>query len=570
MRFATRTFLWVFIPFAAMMALNFWAFRMSVTSAVRDGLREAVLRNQTQIAAERARAEQRMARVLGVVAENPALKAGLQLLITERQSRDEARRTVEDQLSEICGSLGFEFLVVFDPAGQSLAGIVRGHDGFEPMDLQRVHPPQKGLFTTEGKIYQVTSIPVKQGPEEMAVLAVGENFDLAAIATPAVLMLQGSVVRSHGLDLPGHKIAEALRDCAEECVIHVEGGSYLSLPMETASTGQGLMLRSLQSVDAAAAPVLASLRQIFVTGSAVALLAAIGIAGVSSRSIVRPLAAVVEQLRMSRITGTLREFPAPRGGTQEVRELAEGFNQAAAAISQGQQQLSQAFIDFAGSMAHALDARDPYTAGHSQRVSDYACAIGRAMDLPPEQLETLRVGALLHDIGKIGVSDAVLQKPGKLTAEETTLIQQHPTIGRRILENIHGFERYLPIVELHHENWDGRGYPRGLKQEETPLVARIVKVADAYDAMTTDRPYRRGMTHEEAIRVIEQHAGTALDARVARAFVELDFDNLQIGTDDLARESGVAPERRRPASLENLAAAVAIDKPAAAPYGAAL
>ena len=131
------------------------------------------------------------------------------------------------------------------------------------------------------------------------------------------------------------------------------------------------------------------------------------------------------------------------------------------------------------------------------------------------------MGALLHDIGKIGISDVVLQKPGRLTPEEEALIRQHPVIGRKILECVQGFEAYLPVVELHHENWDGSGYPRGLKGEETPRTARIVKVADAYDAMTSDRPYRRGMRHEEAIRILEKHAGTQFDVAAVQAFVTL-------------------------------------------------
>jgi HD-GYP domain-containing protein (c-di-GMP phosphodiesterase class II) len=131
------------------------------------------------------------------------------------------------------------------------------------------------------------------------------------------------------------------------------------------------------------------------------------------------------------------------------------------------------------------------------------------------------VGALLHDIGKIGILDQVLQKPGKLTSAEFALIQQHPSIGRRILEGIHGFERYLPIVELHHENWDGSGYPHGLHGAQTPLAARIVHVVDAYDAMTSDRPYRPGMRPAEALAILRKFAGTQFDAEAMQAFATL-------------------------------------------------
>jgi HD-GYP domain-containing protein (c-di-GMP phosphodiesterase class II) len=174
-----------------------------------------------------------------------------------------------------------------------------------------------------------------------------------------------------------------------------------------------------------------------------------------------------------------------------------------------------------GSLASALDARDRYTAGHSHRVSEFSLATAKALDLRGDVIEQIKVGALLHDIGKIGIADSVLQKPGKLTSEEYKLIQQHPTIGRRILEQVGGFESYLPVVELHHENWDGSGYPLGLRGEQTPIGARIVHVVDAYDAMTTDRPYRRGLSHDEAIDILERFAGSQFDPAVVKAFVKL-------------------------------------------------
>ena len=159
------------------------------------------------------------------------------------------------------------------------------------------------------------------------------------------------------------------------------------------------------------------------------------------------------------------------------------------------------------------------------------------MAVTSEELDQIRMGALLHDIGKIGIADSVLQKPGSLTKEERTLLEQHPIIGRRILEGVNGFQAYLPAVELHHENWDGSGYPLGLRGQATPLSARIVHVADAYDAMTSDRPYRRGMSHEEAIRVLEQYAGTQFDASIVPVFTNL---------------AGVARRARQPAGANSL------------------
>src|SRR6185437_11665952 len=160
-------------------------------------------------------------------------------------------------------------------------------------------------------------------------------------------------------------------------------------------------------------------------------------------------------------------------------DLTDGFNRAAASIREAREGLQSAYVEFIGSLASALDARDPYTAGHSRRVSVLSCATAAALNVRENQVDEIRIGALLHDIGKIGVSDSVLRKAGKLTAEELALIREHPEIGRRILEGVHGFSSYLPAVELHHENWDGSGYPHGQRGEETPLPARIIHVVDA-------------------------------------------------------------------------------------------
>jgi HD-GYP domain-containing protein (c-di-GMP phosphodiesterase class II) len=527
MRFATRTFLWSFVPFAVLLTASFWAMRTAVLSAVRDGLRASVRENQVSLARERTRSEVQNQRVLGVVAENPALKAGVRLLISDRGYPDDARRTVEDQLSELCDSLGFDLLEVSSPAGEPLAGIMRQPDGFAALDWTGTHPPQRGFFSTEAGVFRVTSVPMNEGQEPLGTLAVGERFRMEDFTAAAVLLNGGKIVAASTKGLELGPVEKALRVCAPaaECEFRIGEQTYLSAPMEDAAAdqpdGYGYRLRSLQSIDAASAPVQAALRRVFFVASLSALLAALGISVLSSRSIVRPLAEVVAQLRESGKTGVLPQFPVHTSGIQEIRDLSVGFSQAARAVYQGRENLLRAYVEFAGSLASALDARDPYTAGHSRRVSEASCAIGRAMKLPPEELETIRVGALLHDIGKIGISDTVLQKPGRLTPEELSLIQEHPVIGRRILEGVHGFEPYLGVVELHHENWDGSGYPRGLKGEDTPLPARIVKVADAYDAMTTDRPYRRGMSHQRAIRILEENVGTQLDPTVVRTFVWL-------------------------------------------------
>jgi putative nucleotidyltransferase with HDIG domain len=540
MRFATRAFLWSFVPFAGLLLGSFWVVRSSVVSSVRASLHESAVENQKSLAAERARSEMRNRQVLGVVAENPALKFGLQLLITERAARQQARATVEDQLSEMGDTLGFDFLTISNAEGVPLAGVIRDERGFSPLPDGAAHPPARGYFAANARLYEVASVPIHQNDELLGSLAVGERADMADLATPAVLLRGGHVVATNRAELKSAEIEAALRNCPPdaECNPEIDGQTFLSLPLrrgfEPQAPVDGFQLRSLQNVDAATAPVLAALRSVFWIAGVTALLVALGVGIVSSRSVAQPLTAIVSRLREGAKTGLLPEF-AEGSGTHELRALTDSFNQAAAAIREGRERLLRAYVEFVGSLASALDARDPYTAGHSQRVSEYACAIARAMNVPEREMEALRIGALLHDVGKIGISDAVLQKPSKLTPEETTLIQEHPVIGRRILEGVHAFESYLPVVELHHENWDGTGYPHGLKGGETPLAARIVKVADAYDAMTSDRPYRRGISHEEALRVLEKFTGTQLDPAVVSAFASLPRPPREAPADSLHR-----------------------------------
>jgi putative nucleotidyltransferase with HDIG domain len=172
-------------------------------------------------------------------------------------------------------------------------------------------------------------------------------------------------------------------------------------------------------------------------------------------------------------------------------------------------------------MAAALDARDPYTAGHSVRVADYAYAAALELGVPKRKALAIRLGAQLHDIGKIGVPDALLQKPGRLSDEEFGLIKLHPQIGRKILERVGQFGPFLDIVELHHENVDGSGYPYGLRGDDIPMDARIVHVADAFDAMTSDRAYRSALRLDHALDQLRRNRGRQFDERVVTAFLHV-------------------------------------------------
>ena len=198
-------------------------------------------------------------------------------------------------------------------------------------------------------------------------------------------------------------------------------------------------------------------------------------------------------------------------------------NQAAIALDNAKlyHGLENLFVGIAWSFAAALDAKSPWTAGHSKRVTQYAVAIAEELGQGPEFLDSVQTCGLLHDIGKIAIPESLLDKPGAITQEELRTISEHAVQGAKILEHIDTFQPLLPGIRHHHERWDGRGFPDRLLEAETPLLARVLSVADAYDAMTSDRPYRARRTRAQAMAEIERCAGTQFDPQIVAAFIEV-------------------------------------------------
>lgn len=185
------------------------------------------------------------------------------------------------------------------------------------------------------------------------------------------------------------------------------------------------------------------------------------------------------------------------------------------------QELNRTYIETVDLMRKMVDAKDFYTRGHSDRVSYYAVLIGKAMGKDAAYVERLRVGGLFHDIGKVGVPDAILQKPGKLTDEEYVRIKRHTTLGREMLTSVSSLRDILPIVESHHEWFDGSGYPAGMAGTEIAQEARIVSAADAFDAMTSKRTYRTNLTLEEAVEELKRGKGTQFDPEIVDVFIRV-------------------------------------------------
>ena len=214
-------------------------------------------------------------------------------------------------------------------------------------------------------------------------------------------------------------------------------------------------------------------------------------------------------------------FAEPREFKQdEIELLTTASNEAAIAIENARiyENLEDAFVGTIRSLAEAIDAKDTYTRGHSEQVSLYAEAIARGLGLNGDELQTIRYAGYLHDVGKIGIPDAILSKPGKLTVEEFGVIKKHPILSERILKPVNFPYPVQSIVRHHHERYDGKGYPDHLAGEEIPLGARILFVADAFEAMTSDRPYRKALSNQMAIDELQRNMGTQFDEKIVTVF----------------------------------------------------
>jgi putative nucleotidyltransferase with HDIG domain len=193
-------------------------------------------------------------------------------------------------------------------------------------------------------------------------------------------------------------------------------------------------------------------------------------------------------------------------------------------VRQLYQRLQRSIYQSLLGLANALEAKDPYTRGHSERVGGSARRLALALGVAPEEAEVIGQAGLLHDIGKIGVPEAVLRKPGPLDAEEWTVMRRHPETGAQIVAPFEFFARGALVIRHHHERWDGTGYPDGLAGDAIPFGSRLIAVVDVYDALTSARPYRAALPHATALAALAEQAGRTLDPGVVRAFVDLVHD----------------------------------------------
>lgn len=216
------------------------------------------------------------------------------------------------------------------------------------------------------------------------------------------------------------------------------------------------------------------------------------------------------------------------GGQNELGDLARTFNYMSAQIEAYDHETQRLYEDIESgyletmvALANSIDSKDSYTRGHSQRVAEMAVEIGHELKLTPRELKQLRYGGILHDIGKIGIVEAILLKKSTLTDDEMKVMRLHPTIGDAIIQPVSFLKEIRAAVRCHHEWWNGTGYPDGLKGEKIPFIARVVSVADTWDACTTTRPYSRALPEDQALAVMEKLRGTHLDPSILDAFLKV-------------------------------------------------
>jgi putative nucleotidyltransferase with HDIG domain len=258
--------------------------------------------------------------------------------------------------------------------------------------------------------------------------------------------------------------------------------------------------------------------------SGVCLTGALALALIFARRLSRPIARLASSTRA--IAEGQYGTRAEVGGTAEIADLSENFNRMSESIRDAFERVQKAarenqelFISSIRALAAAIDAKDPYTRGHSERVARYATAIAREMGLPAEDVRKARLSALLHDVGKIGVDDRIIRKPTALTDDEFELMKAHPVKGAAIMETIPQLADIIPGMKYHHEKWEGGGYPEGLRGEAIPMQARIVAVADAFDAMTTTRPYQKAMEVSYVFARLREMAYKRFDGSVIEALI---------------------------------------------------
>jgi putative nucleotidyltransferase with HDIG domain len=512
-----------------LLAIVFAVVFAAVSNDVRQSVSDHLARTQRMFAEIESSRQRALRDQATTLAENSTLKAALDTYLAEAPSsdddgRDQLLTTIARELERVTARVDVDAVVAVDlrqytlaAAGPFAARWPRGR--IVPLAPAMV-ASEDGVASVGEDTFHIVTVPLVVSDERIGALYFATSLD-----TPLARELERMSDARIAIATGGRLLATTLPPSAAAAF---ETSQAITLPTGTVElNGESFAFSRVQlndtsvyalgSIDEAVRSVtggmLARFSMIGLGTGVLALIASFSLARSLSTPIGHLSAALAHMAATHHVEGRL----ALTGSSRELDTLTRTFNDLMASIAEAEAQTQAAYTGAIRALAAALDARDPYTAGHSERVSVVSVAIGRQLGLADETVEIVRLGALLHDIGKIGVPDDVLRKPGPLTAAEYDSIKQHPVLGALILRSVPFLAQHLPIVELHHERPDGRGYPYGLRGDDIPLAARIVHVADAYDAMTSARAYRHARPAGDALRELWRCAGTEFHADVVGA-----------------------------------------------------
>ena len=531
-RLVARTLTVTFITVAIILSVVFTV----LTVDARDRARAAEIGKlsvaERVFTALEARRQQQELAAIATLAENPTLKAALDTYFTESRfaglsSEQEIslRGTVALEAEKLAALTRVDALAIVDATGHIFVSAGPSRERWpqhQDVGLAGGSSTFQGIVALPQGAFRISGASLRLVDRDIGALVLGTSLDanyareLAALASAdVVIVVADRVVAS---TLPEHVTADLVSSgVGSPAETDTLGGEEYAI--RTLIESGDARIYTLASIDSAArAATRDALMALGTVAFGAFVLAALGSFWLA-RTLTDPIDRLAGEIGMMSAARDLRRPLQPTGTSRELDALADTFNDLVQGLTAAEAETRAAYVGAIRALAAALDARDPYTAGHSDRVSALAVVIGRQMQMSEADLDVLRLGALLHDIGKIGLSDEILRKPGALTAEEFEQIKRHPALGARILRQVPFLAPQLPIVELHHERPDGRGYPFGLRGDEIPPAARIVHVADAFDAMTSARAYRPARDAAEATAELLRHTGTQFDHASVDALV---------------------------------------------------
>jgi putative nucleotidyltransferase with HDIG domain len=531
-RLLMKTLMVTFVTVALLLATVFVVVGLSVRHYVRDSVTANLAASQRMFAALEARRQRELRSQTAMLAENPTLKAALDTYQAyERTSsgteRDQLLETIDRELDRLAARVEADAIVLVDtrqntltakgpmaarwPRGRTMSLVAgKERDNFD------------GVARMGGSAFRVVTVPLVIDDASIGTLYLVTNLDqayaldLARLAGTKIAIVSENVVLGSNLSPAAAKQFEAAAGSSPpgDGTIVLDGESHAFRRLVSVGDTTIYALGSIdESSRAVTSDTFRSLSVIAIGAIALAL----GGSFLLARMLSEPIGRLSGSLAAMTASHDVETRLPLQGSSRELDTLTDTFNALMASVAAAEAQTQAAYTGAIRALATALDARDPYTAGHSERVGVLSVAIARALGLSPDEVEVIRLGAILHDIGKIGVPDDVLRKPTALTEEEFAIIKLHPVLGARILRSVPFLARHIPIVELHHERPDGRGYPNGLRGDDIPLAARIVHVADAYDAITSARAYRRARPSGDALKELWRCAGTEFHAEIVAA-----------------------------------------------------